>query len=85
MRRSVIRLPLPDRRQARGHPEGLREAFANLYAEVAEERMARTLGEAIPEIPYPRIEEGAQAMAFIEARMRSQSSGRWEDVAGLPA
>ena len=51
----------------RGHPEGLREAFANIYAEVAQERMARALGEPVPALPYPRIEEGAHTMAFIEA------------------
>jgi len=54
-------------RTPRGHPEGLREAFANIYREVAEERMARSLGVAIPDAPYPRIEEGAHTMAFIEA------------------
>ena len=32
-------------RTPRGHPEGLREAFANIYAEVAQERMARALGD----------------------------------------
>ena len=37
-------------RTPRGHPEGLREAFANIYAEMAQERMARELGE-----PSPRL------------------------------
>ena len=68
----------------RGHPEGLREAFANIYAEVAQERMLRTLGEPVPDFRYPRIEEGAHTMAFIEACLRSQASGRWEAVARLP-
>jgi predicted dehydrogenase len=65
-------------RSPRGHPEGLREAFANLYAEVAQERMARTLGEAIPEPLYPRVEDGVHTMAFIEACLASD--GRWVDV-----
>src|SRR6185369_2044190 len=51
-------------RSPRGHPEGLREAFANIYTEVAQERMARALGDAPPSLPYPRIEEGAHTMAF---------------------
>ncbi|MEO5671452.1 MAG: Gfo/Idh/MocA family oxidoreductase [Ramlibacter sp.] len=68
-------------RTPRGHPEGLREAFANIYAEVAQERMARELGEPVPEFPYPRIEEGAHTMAFIEACLASQAQGRWVDVA----
>jgi predicted dehydrogenase len=72
-------------RTPRGHPEGLREAFANIYAEVAQERMARALNEPIPELPYPRIEEGAQTMAFIEACVASQARGGWVAVAGLPA
>ena len=71
-------------RTPRGHPEGLREAFANIYAEVAQERMARALGDAVPPLPYPRIEEAAHTMAFIEACVRSQASGRWESVAAIP-
>lgn len=72
-------------RSPRGHPEGLREAFANIYVEVAQERMARALGEPVPALLYPRIEEGAHTMAFIEACVRSQASGRWETVARVPA
>ena len=68
-------------RTPRGHPEGLREAFANLYAELAQDRMARSLGESVPERPYPRIEEGAHTMAFIEACVASQTSGGWVSVA----
>ena len=71
-------------RLPRGHPEGLREAFANIYAELAQERMARALGEPPPAFPYPRIEAGAHTMAFIEACMASQASGSWVDVAALP-
>jgi predicted dehydrogenase len=73
-------------RTPRGHPEGLREAFANLYAEVAQERMARELGEAMPAFAYPRIEDGAHTMAFIEACIASQARGAWVAVAnGAPA
>ena len=69
-------------RTPRGHPEGLREAFANIYAEVAQERIARELGAAtIPAFPYPRIEEAAHTMAFIEACIASQASGGWVAVA----
>ena len=68
-------------RSPRGHPEGLREAFANLYAEMAQDRMMRDLGEGPAALPYPRIEEGAHTMAFIEACVRSSASGRWEEVA----
>ena len=72
-------------RAPRGHPEGLREAFANIYVELAQERMARALGDVPPESPYPRIEDGAHTMAFIEACLASQRSGGWVDVARMPA
>ncbi len=67
-------------RTPRGHPEGLHEAFANLYAEVAQERMALSLGEAVVLQPYPRIEDGAHTMAFIETCLASQVQGVWLDV-----
>ena len=68
-------------RSPRGHPEVLRESFANIYGEMAQDRISRTLGDGPLPLPYPRIEEGAHTMAFIEACLRSSASGRWEDVA----
>jgi hypothetical protein len=47
--------------------------------------MARNLGESPPSFPYPRIEDGAHTMAFIEACLASQASGGWAAVAKLPA
>ena len=68
-------------RTPRGHPEGLREAFANIYSELAQERMACSLGDPIPNFVYPRIEEGVQTMAFIEACLASRErGGGWVDV-----
>src|SRR5439155_12785237 len=49
-------------RTPRGHPEGLREAFANVYAEIAQERVARELGEDLLAAPYPRIDDGVHTM-----------------------
>lgn len=71
-------------RSPRGHPEGLREAFANVYAEVAQEKIARELGIEIDAMPYPRIEEGAHSMAFIEACVASSKNRAWVDVARTP-
>jgi predicted dehydrogenase len=71
-------------RTPRGHPEGLREAFANIYSELAQERMALALGETVAVAPYPRIADGAHTMAFIEACVSSHATGRWADVAPLP-
>ena len=45
--------------------------------------MALSLGDAPPAFPYPRIEEGAHTMAFIEACVASQASGSWIAVAPL--
>jgi predicted dehydrogenase len=69
-------------RTPRGHPEGLLEAFANLYAEVAQERIERVLGLPVQARPYPRIDDGVHTMAFIEACLASHRSGTWADVAG---
>lgn len=69
----------------RGHPEGLREAFANIYAELAQERMAISLGDLPPLAPYPRIDDGVHTMAFIEACLASHASGQWAGVAPTPA
>ena len=46
--------------------------------------MARALGEPVPDLPYPRIEDGAHTMAFIEACVASQAKGTWVDVAKMP-
>ena len=70
-------------RTPRGHPEGLREAFANLYAEVAQERMEIALGDVVGARPYPRVEDGAHTMAFIEACLASHAQGGWVAVAGV--
>jgi predicted dehydrogenase len=67
-------------RAPRGHPEGMRDAFANIYGEVAQERMALALGEDPPRFPYPRIADGVHTMAFIEACLASQARGGWTDV-----
>ncbi len=71
-------------RTPRGHPEGLREAFANIYSELALERMALALGEPFTPAPYPRIADGAHTMAFVEACIASHASGHWADVAPVP-
>lgn len=68
-------------RMPRGLPEGIREAFANIYGEVAQERMARVLGEEPPPVAYPTIDEAVHTMAFIEACLASQERGGWVEVA----
>ncbi|MGM9483184.1 Gfo/Idh/MocA family protein [Roseateles sp. NT4] len=53
-----------------GHPEGFIEAFANLYTELAADLHAGTRSG-----DYPRVEDGARGVRFIEAAVASQ--GRW--------
>jgi len=50
---------------------------------VAQERMARALGDSVPDLPYPRIEDGAHTMAFTEACLASQAKGGWVDIPRL--
>jgi predicted dehydrogenase len=65
-----------------GHPEGFIEAFANIYRGVAADIAARLAGtKADPlEADYPRVEEGARGVRFIEATVASSRSERkWLD------
>jgi len=55
-----------------GHPEGFIEAFANLYTELAADLQAGTrTGD------YPRVEDGARGVRFVERAVASH--GRWID------
>ena len=67
-------------RTPRGHPEGLREAFANVYAEVAQERMARALGERCP--TALSAHRGRRAHDGVHRGVRGVAGqGNWVDVA----
>jgi len=60
-----------------GHPEAFIEAFANLYVGVATDIHAR-IADGTPasaaEADYPRIEEGARGVRFIERTVASAAS-----------
>jgi predicted dehydrogenase len=67
-------------RIARGHPEGFRESFANLYADFAEAIAARITG--IPADPLcswsPNVHDGLWGLEFVEATLASsRQSGAW--------
>ena len=67
-------------RSPRGHPEGLLEAFANIYREAAEAIIAQRSGEVCT-ANYPTIEDAAHSMAFVEACISSQmANGAWTTV-----
>jgi predicted dehydrogenase len=69
-------------RISRGHPEGLLEAFANLYRDAAEAIAARLTGDA-PDpraLDFPGAEDGVVAAGFIDAAIASRArGGAWVD------
>lgn len=63
-----------------GHPEGFIEAFANIYAGVVEDIRARIEGRAADPLlaDYPRVEDGARGVRFIERTVASAgSTAKW--------
>ncbi len=70
-------------RTARGFPEGIIEAWANLYTEFAMAVAARRDGITIPEdwLALPRVSEGAAGVRFIDATVRShENGGAWVSI-----
>ena len=67
-----------------GHPEGFIEAFANLYLGVAADlRLRASQGRpATPaEADYPRIQDGARGVRFIEKTVASAASDlKWTSM-----
>lgn len=59
-----------------GHPEGFIEAFANVYAGVAADIRARLEGRRADPLDadYPRVEDGARGVRFIERTVASARS-----------
>ena len=70
-------------RTARGFPEGIIEAWANLYTEFAMAVAARRDGIKVDDtwLAMPRVEEGAQGVRFIDAAVRSsEADGVWTEI-----
>jgi len=61
-----------------GHPEAFYEAFANIYLGVAADIRARLAGESADPIAadYPRVQDGARGVRFIEKAVESTGSDR---------
>ncbi len=63
-----------------GHPEGFIEAFANVYGGITADiraRLAGTRADALA-IDYPRVEDGARGVRFIERTVASsRSDAKW--------
>ena len=64
-------------RIARGHPEGLTEAFANLYRDVSELVAARLTSHPVDPLAldFPTAEDGLEGMMFVDAALRSRAEG----------
>jgi len=66
-----------------GHPEGVIEAFANIYTEVADVISARILGREPDPLAFSfaTVEDGALGMKFVEAALKSSAEGSvWVDA-----
>ena len=62
-----------------GHPEAFIEAFANLYVGVAVDIRSRLDGgrpASVAEADYPRIEDGARGVRFIEKTVASAAGAQ---------
>ncbi len=70
-------------RTARGFPEGIIEAWGNLYTEFAMAVAARRDGKLVPDhwLDLPRVNDGMEGVRFIAASVRSnQGKGAWVDI-----
>ena len=66
-----------------GHPEGYLEAFANIYADIADAVLARRDRVVADPLAYlfPTVEDGVLGVKFVEAAVAShQQDGRWVDA-----
>ena len=63
-----------------GHPEGLLEAFANIYRNFVSTVSAKLAGEepTAEMLDFPQVDEGVRGMAFIDKVVESnKSSEKW--------
>lgn len=70
-----------------GHPEGILEAFANFYGEVADEIEARRDGviAVARELRFPSGIDGLRGVEFVERVLESHTAdGKWLRVAVSP-
>lgn len=68
-------------RTAPGHPEGLFEAFGNIYRSFCEVLLARKEGRIPDSFTYPTVEDGVKGVRFVTACVESNRRGNvWVDV-----
>ncbi|MFL6556203.1 MAG: Gfo/Idh/MocA family protein, partial [Bacillus sp. (in: firmicutes)] len=66
---------LTDDRIGGGHPEGLFEAWSNLYTRFAKAMVATDSGETFDASWYPGIEAGVEGVRWVENCVRSADNG----------
>ncbi len=65
-----------------GHPEGMLEAFANIYTNAIHVIAARLTG-ATPDpldLDFPTVRDGATGVHFIHAALQSSHENDWVDA-----
>ena len=69
-------------RMPAGHPEGLLEAFANIYVNAMRVMSARMAGETPDplDLDFPTVRDGAVGVHFIHTALRSSKEGDWVDA-----
>ncbi|MFM2403550.1 MAG: hypothetical protein RL223_1430 [Pseudomonadota bacterium] len=75
---------LADDRIGGGHPEGLFEAWSNLYLRYAQAMVATDRGDAaaLAALHYPGIDAGVEGVRWVEHCVRSADAGAvWVDYA----
>ncbi|MDD5015144.1 MAG: Gfo/Idh/MocA family oxidoreductase [Atribacterota bacterium] len=64
-----------------GHPEGIYEAFANIYSNFSDALLAKKAGSSYQdqkEVDFPTFEDGARGVKFINLCVKSSQRGaRW--------
>jgi predicted dehydrogenase len=73
-------------RMPAGHPEGMLEAFANIYASAMRLIVARRTGrDPDPlDLDIPTVQDGAIGVHFIQTALESGRRGDWADAAYVP-
>ena len=66
-----------------GHPEGYKEAFANIYLDMADHILARHQDKQPDPLAlwYPNIDDGVNGMKFIQAALQSSAKqSSWQSL-----
>ncbi|HEX9483141.1 MAG TPA: Gfo/Idh/MocA family oxidoreductase [Gemmatimonadaceae bacterium] len=79
----LVRAAQHGMRMPAGHPEGLLEAFANIYGSALRVMAARRDGDAPDplDLDFPTVRDGATGVHFIQSALESGRKRDWVDAA----